>query len=407
MKSICGLDIGTFNTRAVIASNEDGKIKIKGFLKEPSLGLRKGAIFDVGACSKVLSKIFVEAKKIDAQSISNIYVNVGTTESKMHLSCASTFIAAEDGEISKEDVDKVLNLAKTSLNLGKNRKIFEPILTEYIVDDVKGVLDPIGINGSKLEACYLIVDAFEPHIKNIIQAINLAKGKMRGFIFNPTSSSSAILSKIQKELGVILIDIGFGTTSVAIYEENKLIYAKIFPFGSANISSDIAIGLKIPYELAEEIKIRYGCALSKSISSKEYIEPEELNQKTKERISKKFLSEIIEARLSEIFEVINKELKSLNKNLELAGGAVICGGGAKINGLVDFARKELKLPVQIGLPLSQEFVWESDEFSIYFNDPENANVLGLVLSAKEHEGWGPKPKSIFQKIKDIFNYFAP
>jgi cell division protein FtsA len=407
MKSICALDIGTFNTRAIIASNEDGNIKIKAFFKEPSLGLRKGIIYNVAETSKVLSKIFSEAKKIDYQSISNIYVNVGTIESRMHLSHGSTFISREDGEINSEDLNKVLNLAITSLNLEKNRQILHTIPKDFGVDDVFGILEPLGINGSKLDGYYLIIDVFEPHLKNIYKAINLAKGKVKGPIFNPISSSYAILSNIQKELGAILIDIGFSTTSVAIYEEDKLIYAKILPFGSSNISSDIAIGLKIPYELAEEIKIKYGCAISKSISSKDYIGPEELDNKINNKISKKFLSEIIEARLSEMFEFINNEIKSLDKNLELSGGAIICGGGAKIKGIDDFARKELKLPIQIGLPLSEDFILDNEEFYNYFNDPENANVLGLALFAKKHEGWSKSPKSFLDKIKIFLSYFKP
>ncbi len=407
MKSICALDIGTLNTRALIASNENGNIKIKGFLKEHSLGVRKGIVFDVGECSNVLYKILSDAKKIDSSSIFNIYVNVGTVETKIHLSCASTIIAGEGNEISQEDVDKVLASAQNSLNLEKNRKIVHSILNDYIIDDVKGILDPIGISGNKLEGCYLIIESFEPHIKNIIKAVNLAKGKVKGLVFNPISSSRSVLSKIQKELGTVLIDIGYATTSIAIYEENKLIYSKILPIGSSNISSDIAIGLKIPYDVAEEIKMKYGYAFAKEVGSKEYIEPDEFGRKFENKISKKFLAEIIEARLSEIFELINKEIKSLNKNLELSGGALICGGGSKIPGLVDLAKKELKLSIQIGLPINQNFIFENYEFENYFNDPENANVFGLTLLAKEYEGWQSKPKSFLEKIKTIFNYFNP
>ncbi len=406
MKSICGLDIGTSKIRAVIAENSNGKPKIKSFLKENSTGLRRGTIVDLSETSKSLTKVLSEAKKIDASAISNIYVNIGTVETRTRQTVSSINISGEDNEITKEDVDRIFVLAKNSVSLEKNRTIIHSILIDYIIDGVNGILDPIGITGNKLEASYLIIDAFEPYIKNITKSVGLARGRVSGLIFNPISSARSILSKIQKELGVVLVDLGFNTTSIAVYEEGKLIHTKIFPIGSANISSDIAIGLKIPYELAEEIKIKKGYAFSKDIGAKEYVEADEFENKFKNKISKKFLAEIIEARLSEIFGLINKEIKLQDENIELAGGAVICGGRAKMPGLVDLAKDELKIPVQIGVPLVEDFELDNDD-NEYFNDPENANVLGLVLLAKEYEKWEEKKKSSFKKIGNFFGYFKP
>jgi len=405
MQVICALDIGTSKTRAVIAYNEDGLPKIKAILNYDSSGLRRGSIVDLSLVTKYLRKIFEDIKQIERKALKNIYVNIGTVESSTQVSTAATGISSQEGEISYQDVEKVKR-ASENINFGPNRRKIHTVIQEFIVDGVSGIIDePVGFSGTRLEVKSLIVEGFAPYIKNVEKAVSLAGGKVLGMVFNPINSSRSIVSKIQKELGVVVIDLGFNTTGLAIYGDNKLLNVKIFPIGSANITSDIALGLKIPYDIAEKIKIEYGCALSKGINSRENIDLSILTGEEKKIISKKFLSEIIEARLSEIFELINKEIKQCGK-IELAGGALFVGGGAKLKGLTEFAKNELKLSSQLGVPLFEEFKFDN-EYENIISDPEYANVLGIMLLGSYYEKWHPKEKSFFDKIKNIFNSFEP
>jgi cell division protein FtsA len=408
MKFICALDIGTSKIRAVLVKNENGLPQIFGIFNENVSGLRHGAITDLEEVNKSLLKIFNEIKKIEKRTLKNIYVNIGTTESGVQISTAATGIASGEGEISEEEIEKVKKLAET-INLGSNRTIIHNIPQEFIIDGVGGISDPLGLSGNRLEIKSLIINVFSPHLKNLTKVISLCGGRTKGIIFNPISSARSSLSKNQKELGVILIDFGAGTTSLAVYLENKLLHTKILPIGSAHITSDIAVGLKIPYEVAEKIKIEQGVAFSKEVGSREAIDLSLFLGGGKNIISKKFLAEIIEARLDEIFELINKELKACGKNIELSSGVVLVGGGAKMKGLTNLAKNSLKLSVQIGSSISEDFIFDENnqEFKHILDDPEYANVLGLVLWAAFYEKWSPHDKSLIDKVKKIFNYFNP
>lgn len=405
MDLICGLDIGTSKIRTVLALNQNGLAKIIGTFSENISGMRHGAIVDLNEVNKFLSQILLNVKKINKKSLKNIYVNIGTPEIKTEVSVAAIGVSSGDSEISYEEVEKVKKLAE-KINLGPNRKFVNSIVQEFIVDGVGGIENPIGLFGNRLEVKSLVVSVFSQHMNNLVKAISLSGGRVRGIVFNPISSAHSVLSKIQKELGVVLIDIGAGTTSLAIYLENKLIHAKIFPIGSANITSDIAIGLKIPYDVAEKIKINQGAAFTKQVRSKEIVDLSQFLGGEKNSISKKFLTEIIEARLDEIFELINQEIKSCGKNIELSGGAVLVGGGSKMHGLTDLAKDRFKLPIQIGLPINENLLI-NEEYKDILNDPEYANVLGLILCGMKNEGWENNGESFFEKIKKMFNYFKP
>ena len=404
MQVICALDIGTSKIRAIIAYNEDGLPKIKAVLNYNSSGLRKGSIVDLSLTARSLRKIFEDIRQIERKALKNIYVNIGTVESSTQVSVAGIGISSRYGEISYQDIEKVKSLSE-NINFGPSRRRIHTVIQEFIIDGVSGITEePIGFSGTRLEIKSLIVEGFAPYIKNVEKTIYLANGKFLGMVFNPISSARAVVSKIQKELGVIVIDLGYNTTGLAIYADNKLLNVKIFPVGSANITSDIALGLKVPYDIAEKIKIEYGCALSKGINFKENIDLSILTGE-KKIVSRKFLNEIIEARLSEIFELINKEIKQYGK-IELTGGAIFVGGGAKLKGLTEFAKNELKFPSQLGVPLFEEFKFDN-EYENIISDPEYANVLGIMLLGAYYENWHHKNKSFFDKIKNIFSFFEP
>jgi cell division protein FtsA len=211
------------------------------------------------------------------------------------------------------------------------------------------------------------------------------------------AASQAILSKQQKDLGVLLVDIGFGTSGVAIYEDNKILKTLALPIGSGNITNDIAIGLRISVAAAEKTKLSYGFAMAREVSRREVCSLEEFDPTIKGEISKHFVSEIIEARLAEIFEIVNNEIKSLDHKIDLPAGVVLTGGGANLPGVVDLARQELKLPAQIGLPELANFDIKDPGCQEEISGPEFATAVGLTLYGLNQAGGNYQP-SIFKKF---------
>lgn len=212
---------------------------------------------------------------------------------------------------------------------------------------------------------------------------DLVLGKKSGFdgtlIFNPLASDRAVLSKNQKELGVALIDIGFGTTTLVIYQDGKLLTTKVFPIGAGNITNDIAIGLKCSVKTAEAIKLTFGCAFSREVPTKEKVDLAQFEEGQSTQVSRRYIAEIIEVRVREIFSLVNDELKSIGKTGKLPAGVVVSGGGAKAPGILDLARDELKMPAQIGFPNLTEFEASHAQITNEMDDPEMAVTCGLLL----------------------------
>ncbi len=403
---IIGLDIGTSLVKATVAEIKDGKPVLRAVFKEPSVGLRKGVVIEMGEVSPAVGRLFSEVKKNYKGGLKSIYVNIGTPQIKVQGSRGIVPISRADSEIYSEDVEKVVNSSQ-AVNMTTNRLIIHNVTREYIVDGVGDITEPIGLSGSRLEVSSLIIDAFAPHVKNVIRAVEIAGGKISGVVFNPLIASRAALSKTQKNLGVILIDIGFGTTGYAVFEDNKLVSTGLIPLGAGNITNDIAVGLKIQAVAAENLKLHYGYALAKEVSSKESIELKKFSPQERGDISRRFVSEIIESRLAEILEFIDNELRSMGKAGKLAGGAVLVGGGAKMPGLTALVKQELKLTTQIGMTMREEWGNEGNDFADVFEDPEFVNSLGLILWASDGERHShPSPISNF-RFKNILKYFIP
>ena len=214
------------------------------------------------------------------------------------------------------------------------------ITKEFVVDGIGDIRDPLGMSGNRLEVNSLIIDAFGPSIKNLTKCVEMAGVSVGGLIFSPLADSMASLSKNQKDLGVALVDVGFGTTSLCVYEENKLIHCAVFPVGSGNITNDLAIGLKTSVESAEAVKLTYGSANLKGASGREQVDLKKIDPDTRSNVSRRFIAEIIEVRLAEIFEFVNNELKIIGKASQLPVGVVLVGGGCKLSGIVDFVKEE-------------------------------------------------------------------
>ncbi len=417
---ITSLDIGTSQIKALVAEAEkNGKLSLIAAFKSASSGIRKGEIIDINETINSLKNIFEKLSALNKSALKNIFINVGGANVKTHSSKGIIAVSRADNEISQDDIDRVIK-ASQAIKLSPNRMIIHTVTREFVIDNVGDVREPLGMFGTRLEVNSAVVDAPSQNYKNITKAIETFDGKIIGLVYNPLAASRSVLTKIQKDLGVILIDIGAGATTMSVYEEGKLLHAAGFPIGAGHITNDLAIGLKCSVKLAEIIKIFFGCALAKEVSNKEKISPDIIEEKIgveitefdknfKNIISRREVAEIIESRLTEIFEFVNNELKLIGKNGRLPAGAILCGGGAKMPGIINLVKEELKLPTEIGFPDTGELEIINSETGQDINDPEFATSLGLLLFGKDqwlkNNEWQMSDK--FSFIKKIFKYFTP
>jgi len=399
---ITALDIGTSQIKVLVAMPEKGgKLLLAAVFKTPSAGIRKGEIINVEELVQALKPVIDGIKQVDKAASKNIFVNIGGGNIRIQNSRGIVAVSRADSEICSEDVERAIK-ASQAINLGPNRMIVHTITKEFIVDGIGDIVDPLGMVGNRLEVNSLIVDCFKPSLNNLAKALEASGGKIGGIIYNPLASARSVLNKNQKELGVALIDIGFGTTNLAVYQEGKLVSTATFPIGASHITNDLAIGLRCPIKTAEKIKLSFGAADSKEVSGKEKIDLHELDESLNSTVNKRFISEIIEIRLNEIFELVNADLKLINKNGELPSGAVIVGGGGKMSGVLTLAKKELKLPVQAGEVETQGIEFPNDESAKEVEDPEFAVAAGLLLLGVEQSfesgGWSISKNNWLSKI---------
>jgi cell division protein FtsA len=404
---ITGLDIGTNSIKAVVAEvKNDGKTVVLKIFKTPSGGMRKGAVDDLAEMTRALNIMFSEVKKISRNALKNMFLNVGGSDIKTQSSKGIVAVSRADYEIHQDDVDRAVQ-ASQAINLPPNRMVLHAITREFVVDGVGDIRDPLGMIGNRLEVNSLIIDAFAPAVKNLTKCVEMAGASVGGLIFSPLASARAVLTKNQKDLGVALVDIGFGTTSLCVYEEGKLLHAAIFPVGSGNITNDLAIGLKTSVEAAEAVKLTFGTASPKGISGRENIDLKKIDSHAKTAVSRRLVADIIEVRLAEIFEFVNNELKLIGRAGRLPVGAVLTGGGSKMPGLVDLAKDELNLPAQIGIPDISSLEMPSGELSLQAEDPEFVASLGLLMWGRDRMFTDGRGGDMGSWLKNLFKNLLP
>ena len=409
---IAGLDIGTQNIKLLVAeTDKKGELKILKIFKSPSHGVRKGAIYDLDDAVAATGDMFAALKKAYRPASKNIYVSVNGPQITSHISKGIIAVSRADNEIYKDDIDRVIK-ASQAINLSPNRRIIHTLTREFVVDGIRDIVDPAGLVGNRLEVESVVVDAFGPYMQNLTRLVEINGCRVGGFIFGPLASARAVLSKKQKELGVALVDIGAATTGICVYEENRLLHSVVFPVGALHITNDVAVGFKIPPGDAENLKLNFGYAIARQVTPKESVELRLANATIKNSIPKRFLSEIIESRLAEIFGFVNSELKSIGKLGQLPAGVVFTGGGAKLPAIIDLAREELRLSSQIGMT-EAEFQIVDPNYKTELEDPEFACSLGLVLWGREFSGkdsfvdlgsWGSPAISF---LKSFFKSLLP
>jgi cell division protein FtsA len=394
---ICGLDIGSQNIKTLVTQKETEGLAVLDCQETPSSGVRRGVVIHPEGVSQILRENFLKINQ-EGQKIDSLYLNISGAHLFSAPSRGSIAVSRADQRISEEDINRVLSAAQT-FSLPSNKEIFDVIPREFIVDGEKGIKEPLGLRGVRLEAEVLALGGFSPYLRNLTQAVLDSGLQILDRAPSAVASGRACLTEKQKELGVAILDIGAGTSDLAVFEEGGLIHLAVLPIGSSNITNDIAIGLKTDIEIAERIKIEFGSCFSKNGFKKEKIELEDQETLV---FSPKELTNIVRARISEIFREINKELKKISKEKSLPAGIVLTGGGAKLPGVVDLAKKEFRLPTKLGKPKG---VAELE------NDLGLATVCGLVLLGQDLEGESNRPSfsvgGIGSKFKRIFKIFIP
>ena len=397
---ISGLDVGSTTVRLVVGQNvgesEEKKLHVVGTAEAPAEGISRGVITSIEDAVSCITACLEKAERMTGVPVSSVWVGISGSHITSQSSKGVVAVARSDGEITEEDVARSIEAART-VATPPNYEILHVIPKSFTVDGQEGIKDPVGMTGVRLEVDAQIIQGLSSQIKNLTKTIYRTGLEIEDMVLSVLANAEAVLVNRQKELGVALVNIGGSTTSLVVFEEGDIIHTAVLPIGGQHVTSDIAIGLRISIDTAEKIKLEYGSASSKNIGKREEIDIGEIEGGESSFISKKYLTEIIEARSEEIFEKIDEELKKIDRSGKLPAGVVLTGGGAKLSGLVDLARKNLRLPVTIGKPLNITTAIDK------VNDPTFATAVGLVLwgeqlqSQRERASFG----KIFSGFKSI------
>jgi cell division protein FtsA len=381
---VTAIDLGSSQIKGIVSDiKKDGTIVAVKTVKKKSGGIKKGEIIEAEETVKTLFEVLSEIKHFDKRCLKNLVFGISGTKSKFLVSRGVISIQRPNFEIFQEDIDRVVKEA-LAINLPPGWQIIHSFPREFVVDDIE-VDDSIviGLSGRKLEVNVISIAIFSSIYNNFLKMAGLVLGKKSEFagnlIFNPLAAERAVLSKNQKDLGVVMVDIGFGTTTLVVYQEGKMLMTKVFPVGAGNITNDIAIGLKCSVQTAEAIKLTFGCAFAREVPIKEKVSLSQFEEGQSNEISRRYIAEIIEARVREIFSLINDELKTIGRSGKLPAGIILCGGGAKAAGILDLARDELKMSAQLGLPNLSDFEASHAQITNEIDDSDMAVACGLIL----------------------------
>jgi len=369
---LAGLDIGTNKTNTLIAElREDNTIDIVGVGSVPSQGVKRGVIIDLDQAVESVRESVGNAERMAGVQIDSAVVAVNGSHISSFNSQGVIAISKEHPEITEEDIEKVIEAAKAGV-IAPERDLIHVLPREFILDGQKGILDPLGMTGSRLEGKVHIVTGSVTAIQNLLKCMEIAGIEVDELIFGNLACGNAILNRTEKELGVLLIDMGAGSSDISIFINDNIAYSSILPLGGIQVTNDLAIGLKISIEEAERLKIKYGNVMENYVSPDDVIEIMRRNESTKESISKKYLIDIIEPRVHEIFSLIREEVERSNYLSTVTQGVVLTGGCALLPGITDLASKVFERNVHIGRPNYQ------GELNDLVNEPRFSTVMGLL-----------------------------
>jgi len=371
---IASLDIGSSKIRVVVAVTDsaDGSSvpSVIGVGLSPSLGMRRGHVIDIEETIHNIISALEDAERMAGVPINHVFV--GMSGAHIESFDSRGVIAISGSEIMVDDIARVLEAAQ-AVSIPSNRRILHIEPKSYAVDEQRGIKNPVGMTGIRLEVEAHIITGQIQHVKNLEKCVDQAGVDIDALVPSTIAISEAVLTKRQKELGVVTIDIGAGSTSVAVFEEGTIVRSVCLPVGGENVTNDIAIGLRTSIDTAEKIKIEFGSVLPQEIQEREMIDLSTVSKMDTQTVSKKYMAEIMQARYYEIFSLVKEELKSVGRDGLLPAGALLTGAAVKAPGVLEIAREVLGLPVQMGFPMEIGGVIEK------VDDPAYATALGALL----------------------------
>lgn len=396
---ITGLDIGSSHIRIavgqIIPSDEKREIHIIGAVEVPSEGISKGAVTSIEDAVSSVSAALEQAERVTGVPVNSSWVGISGSHILAQESKGVVGVSRSDGEIKEEDVERSIEAART-VATPSNYEILHVLPKSFTIDGQGGIKDPVGMTGIRLEVDAEIIQGLSSQIKNITKCVYRTGLDIEDLVLSVLSCAEAVLTTRQKELGVALVNIGASTTSVIVFEEGDVLHTSVIPIGGDHITSDIAIGLRTSIDVAERIKVEQGTAITSGFSKKDEINLADFGSLDEEMVSLKYVAEIIEARVEEIMDKVDIELKKIDRSGMLPAGAVLTGGGAKLKGAVDVAKSKLRLPASLGYSMGVTSVTDKTQ------DLSFSTAVGLVLWGGEIAVQKSQPfGKILGKIKGV------
>ena len=375
---IVGLDIGTSKIVALVADvTPEGSLNIIGMGQAPSRGLKKGVVVNIEATVSAIQRALEEAELMANCKITHVYTGIAGSHIKAQNS--SGMLPIRDREVSQADVDRVIEIAR-ALNIPADQQVLHVLPQEFIIDGQDGVREPLGMSGVRLEVKVHIVTGAVSAAQNIVKCVRRCGLEVKDLVLQPLASSYAVLNDDEKDLGVCIVDIGGGTTDIAVFTRGAIQHVAVIPIAGDQVTNDIAMTLRTPTREAEDLKIQHGIALRQLADPKEMIEVPGIGERGPRMLSKQLLSEVIEPRVEELFSMVQAELRRSGFEEQISSGLVITGGSSLMKGMVELAEEVFHMPVRIGVP---EYV---GGFSERVRNPRFATSVGLLLAGLEkHE----------------------
>jgi cell division protein FtsA len=371
---LVGLDIGTSKVVAIVGEiKADGALEIIGIGSHPSRGLKKGVVVNIESTVQSIQRAVEEAELMAGCEIHSVYA--GIAGSHVRSLNSHGIVAIKDKEVVQGDVERVIDAAK-AVAIPADQKILHVLPQEYIIDAQEGIRDPIGMSGVRLEAKVHIVTGADSAAQNIVKCVQRCGLVVDDIVLEQLASSYAVLTEDEKDLGVCVVDIGGGTTDIAVFGGGAIRHTAVIPIAGDQITNDIAVSMRTPTQYAEDIKIKYACALSQLANPDETIEVPSVGDRPPRRLARQTLAEIVEPRYEELFGLIRDELRRAGLEEQVATGIVLTGGSAKMEGAIELAEEVFHMPVRLGVP---QYVTGLSEV---VSNPIHATGVGLLLYAK-------------------------
>lgn len=376
-KLIVGLDIGTSKVVAIVGEvTTDGAIKVVGLGSHPSRGLKKGVVVNIESTVQSIQRAIEEAELMAGCQIHSVYA--GIAGSHIRSMNSHGIVAIKDREVAQTDIERVLDAAK-AVAIPADQRILHVLPQEYVIDLQEGIKEPIGMAGVRLEAKVHMVSGALNAAQNIEKCVQRCGLDIDDIILEQLSSSYAVLTSDEKELGVCMVDIGGGTTDIAIFTEGSIRHTGVIPIAGDQVTNDIAMALRTPTQHAEEIKIKYACALTQLAGPDELIKVPSVGERPPRNLSRQALAEVVEPRYEELFTLIQTELRRSGFEDMIAAGIVLTGGTSKMEGVVELAEEIFHVPVRLAKPLGVEGLSDVVDNPIY------ATSVGLLIYGAKHQ----------------------